>query len=52
MRSNVVSFIIGKKYNRLLEEEIKEGNFGTKSDFFRQLVRDWFKTNRPEKVEN
>lgn len=52
MKYQIVSFNIGKKYYQLLNEEIKEGNFGSKSDFFRHLIREWFKTHRPEKVKS
>ena len=47
----VVSFNISNKFNQLIRDEITEGNFVTKSDFFRQAIRDWFITNRGEKLK-
>lgn len=38
---NIVNISLPKEMVQIAEREVKEGNFATKSEFFRHLVRLW-----------
>ena len=37
----VINISLPKELNRAVEETIKKGNYSTKSEFFRELLRLW-----------
>lgn len=52
MSLKTCSFKLPEKLNLLINEEIKKGIFINKSDFFRQLIREWVRKNHPEILKN
>lgn len=38
---NVINISLPEKMTKLVEKEVKEGGFSTKSEFFRHILRLW-----------
>ena len=38
---NVVNISLPKELNQIVEKEVKKGQYSTKSEFFRHLLRSW-----------
>ena len=50
MAYSTINISVPKKMKLLIEKEVKTGNFGSTSDFFRDLVRDYLEEKRIEQL--
>jgi Arc/MetJ-type ribon-helix-helix transcriptional regulator len=50
MRS-IINISLPKKMTKAVEESVKKGNFATKSEFFRMLLRLWMEGKLAEELE-
>lgn len=50
MRS-IINISLPPKLNSLVDEELKKGHFGSKSEFFRNLLRLWLENKLAAELE-
>lgn len=48
---NIINISLPKKMTKAVEESVKKGNFSTKSEFFRMLVRLWMEGKLATELE-
>lgn len=48
---NIINISLPEKMTKAVEESVKKGNFSTKSEFFRMLVRLWLEGKLVSELE-
>ncbi len=48
---NIINISLPEKLVEAVEENVKKGNFSTKSEFFRMLIRLWMEGRLVEELE-